>query len=69
MMIEMSKLTKFIRKVAGNKKVFVLVVLMLIVGVFLENLIFLYIVTFIFIFLMIVDTVNWEKERKKKWVQ
>lgn len=62
----MSKLTKFIRQVAGNKKVFILVILLLLVGVFLENLIFLYIITFIFIFLMVVDTVNWENIRKKK---
>lgn len=39
-MIEMSKLTKFIRQVAGNKKVFILVILLLLVGVFFENLIF-----------------------------
>ena len=61
----MSKLTKFIRQVAGNNKIFILVVLLLIVGVFLENLIFLYIITFIFIFFMVVDTVNWENVRRK----
>ena len=65
----MSKLTKFIRQVAGNNKIVILVVLLLIVGVSLENLIFLYIITFIFIFLMIVDTVNWENVKEKmKWV-
>ena len=61
----MSKLTKFIRQVVGSKKIFIVVVLLLVVGVLMENLLFLYIVGFIFIFLMIVDTVNWENVRRK----
>ena len=45
----MSKLTKFIRQVAGDKKIFVVVTLLLVVGVLMENLLFLYIMAFIFI--------------------
>ena len=64
----MSKLTKFVRRVAESKRVFIFIVLLLITGVFMENLIFLYIVTFIFVLLVVIDTVNWENVRKK-WVQ
>ena len=66
----MRKITKFIRQIAGNKKVFILIVLLLIVGVLMENLPFLYIVTFIFVLLMIIDTVNWENVKERmKWEQ
>ena len=61
----MSKITRFIRQVAGSKKIFIIVVLLLVVGVLMENLLFLYIVGFIFTFLMVVVTVNWENVRRK----
>ena len=61
----MSKITRFIIQVAGSEKIFIIVVLLLVVGVLMENLLFLYIVGFIFTFLMVVVTVNWENVRRK----
>ena len=62
---KMSNITKFIRRVAESKRVFIFIVLLLIAGVFMENLIFLYIVTFIFVLLIVIDTVNWESVKWK----
>lgn len=63
--IEMSSITKFVRQTAGSKKVFIFIVLLLAVSVLMENLLFICVITFIMIFLMVVDTVNWENVRRK----
>ena len=63
--IEMSSITPFVRQTAGSKKVFIFIVLLLAVSVLMENLLFICVIAVIMIFLMVVDTVNWENVRRR----